>query len=154
MPLKIIPAALMSALFFAGCGADERIRQLEEQVELNTLLVYQLQSENDSLKSRLRKVSRTSRSVAPTVAAPAAPAVPPLEKSKKQLYIMQMKLMNYQLLNESIPDTVQELKGVLGRVPLESRSQSNIIHLERNGRGGWIYDPDEGTLEINTWRSQ
>ena len=69
-----------------------------------------------------------------------------------KICIVRMKVMNYQLQNDTYPEDVNELRAVLGDIPLEDVSQSNVIHIERNGRGGWVYDPDEGELDLNSYK--
>ena len=56
------------------------------------------------------------------------------------------------LANDKYPENVQELKQLLGTVPVEDRSKSNVIHLQRNAQGGWVYDLEEGVMSINTYR--
>ena len=142
----------MTLMILAGCKDTSRLQELEDELENTTLIAYQLLDENEKLKKSVSKLGRRKPVVqAQTIIQKTEDQTPPLEESKRKLYVMQMKLMNYQLINETFPETVQELKSVLGTVEVEARSNSNVVHLSRNGRGGWWYDPDEGTLDINSF---
>jgi len=146
-----------------GCkDYSSKINKLEENLELTTLIAYQLMIDNQKIKQQLQglvaqnsglttqmtEVKSKAENVSKRVQ---NVAQPPIETSKRKLFIMKMKLMNYQLKNDKYPENIQELKDVLGAIPLEDRSKSNVIHLRKNGQGGWIYDPDEGTLFINSY---
>ncbi|RME88226.1 MAG: hypothetical protein D6767_10515 [Candidatus Hydrogenedentota bacterium] len=128
---------------------------MEDQLEMTTLMAYQLYEENTRLKNELRRLKASGAVIEEKLEKQKPPKEEelkgPPESSKRKLFLMRMALMNFQLKENRFPETVQELKQVLGEVPVEDRSKSNVIHLTKNGRGGWVYDPDEGTLDFNTY---
>ena len=146
-----LSVTLLSSLSF--CKESDRIAVLEEELDNTTLIAYQLWDENDRLK---HKVSQLQISGTGNNTPEVKPEVEPDEKkgppesSKRKLFVMRMTLMNFQLRENRFPETVQELKEVLGTIPVEDRSDSNVIHLQKNGYGGWVYSPDDGSLDINT----
>ena len=145
-------AVVLVSIWGLSCMQSKKLKRLEEDLETSQLINYQLLDKVNKLERRLSSLQSKPMVVNQTVTA--VDTTPPAEVDKRNLYIMQMKLMNYQLVNEKYPETVQELKSVLGTIPTEVRSNTNVVHLARNGAGGWVYDPDEGTLDINTWNKR
>lgn len=155
----ILAIGLMLA---ASCGEDKRLTDLEEELETTTLIAYQLMDDNQKLKKKVKKLENRP------IGGPSEgggvyvktgdiklteeETLALLEHSKRKLFVLRMKIMNYQLQNDTYPEDVNELRVVLGDIPLEDVSQSNVIHIERNGRGGWVYDPDEGELDLNSYK--
>ncbi len=141
-------ALIAVILLLAACNDEKRLQNLEDELENTSLIAYQLLDENERLKKKLKGLG--SGETKTIVQTKPRDLKAELESSKRKLFVMRMKVMNFQLRNERFPENVQELKEVLGEVPVEDRTRSNVIHLARNGRGGWTYDPDEGTMSINS----
>lgn len=133
---------------------QSKIETLEKKLENTEYLTYYLIEENEKLTRRIHALEtsgNSGRGGQSSREQNEEQTISQLKNSKRKLFVMRMKLMNYQLRYEAFPETVQALKEVLISVPIEDRSGSNVIHLKKNGRGGWVYDPGEGTLEINTY---
>lgn len=158
-PFYLLLATALTGSLFLSCqeytqlprqvaAQAEKIAELEEIVETQQGLIHRLTKENDQLGYQIANFEPV---VAPEEKKVASPAIIP-ESSKKKLFIMRIKLNNYNLKYNKYPETINELKGVLDTVEVEDRSGTNTVHLSKNGKGGWYYDPDEGYLDFNTYK--
>jgi len=140
-----------------GCGifvTEKKLKEHEKKLEEMRELVLTQQILLEKLSKNERVLSKKMENIDGTyIQVKKSPSKIP-DSSKKKLFIMKIKLNNFNLRYNSYPDDVQELKSVLDGIPVEDRSDSNIVHVQKNGQGGWVYDPDSGELYINSYNKK
>ena len=153
--ILLVPMGIMLSSCDYFSLLEQKVQAQEKKIAELTDLVY-------SQQALLMQLSRSDKKFAKKLANAQLAAGPPPdplkipEISKKNLFIMKMHLNEYFITNNQYPETINGFKSFimekLGKIPMEGRSDSNVVHLKKNYQGGWVFNPDSGELVINSYK--
>ncbi len=151
----LINSAAIGYLLVVQNKLEQKIDQLAaKKPEHDSIGLASLKQKVRTLSSKGRvqhsKISSLENEVQSRRAIGSPQSIEQLNQAKKVAFLMQLKINRFYKQKRRFPQTRDELKSVLGKIPPEASSNSNRITFDRDSSGGWFYNMQRGKIEVNS----